>query len=184
MRSARPRYAAPESRRDPLHDCRLVREHGTRSAADHAGLDLVIDPPSAAEFEALLVSMPADKYYVDADTARDALRQRSMFNLVDLAAGWKVDLLLRNNREFSRDEFARRKNPRVQAPRKRRSSASASTISLGRAVARLFRMSALGPITGRVMPSSSTRTREAFASSNVTPLMEVSRSIRRGGSPI
>jgi hypothetical protein len=33
-------------------------------------LDLIIDPPSAAAFEA----MPADKYYVDSDTARDALR--------------------------------------------------------------------------------------------------------------
>jgi hypothetical protein len=50
-------------------------------------LDLIIDPPGAAEFEALLVSMPADKYYVDADTARVALRQRSMFNVIDLASG-------------------------------------------------------------------------------------------------
>lgn len=71
-------------------------------------LDLIIDPPGAAELEALLVSMPADEYYVDADTARDALRQRSMFNMIDLASGWKVDLILRKNREFSRDEFARR----------------------------------------------------------------------------
>lgn len=71
-------------------------------------LDLIIDPPSAAELEALLASMPADQYYVDADTARDALRQRSMFNLIDLASGWKVDLILRKNRTFSRDEFARR----------------------------------------------------------------------------
>jgi hypothetical protein len=31
-----------------------------------------------------------------------------MFNLIDLASGWKVDLILRKNRAFSRDEFARR----------------------------------------------------------------------------
>ncbi|MCL2777627.1 MAG: hypothetical protein FWD73_06450 [Polyangiaceae bacterium] len=71
-------------------------------------LDLIIDPPSAAAFEALLAAIPADKYYVDADTARDALRRRSMFNLIDLASGWKVDLILRKNRAFSRTEFARR----------------------------------------------------------------------------
>jgi hypothetical protein len=71
-------------------------------------LDMVIDPPSAAELDALLASVPADKYYVDADTARDALRRRSMFNLIDLASGWKVDLILRKNRPFSREEFARR----------------------------------------------------------------------------
>ena len=80
--------------------------HGLpRSTQD---LDLVIDPPSAATFEALLASIAADEYYVDADAALDALRRRSMFNLIDLASGWKVDLILRKNRTFSRDEFARR----------------------------------------------------------------------------
>jgi len=80
--------------------------HGLpRSTQD---LDLVIDPPSAAAFEALLASIPVEQYYVDADAARDALRRRSMFNLIDLTSGWKVDLILRKNRAFSRDEFARR----------------------------------------------------------------------------
>lgn len=71
-------------------------------------LDLIIDPPSAAELEALLASMPADAYYVDADTAREAFRRRSMFNVIDLGSGWKVDLILRKNRPFSETEFARR----------------------------------------------------------------------------
>lgn len=80
--------------------------HGLpRSTQD---LDLVIDPPSAATFEALLASIPADQYYFDADAGRDALRRRSMFNLIDLASGWKVDLIVRKDRAFSRDEFARR----------------------------------------------------------------------------
>lgn len=72
------------------------------------GLDLVIDPPSSAELEALLASMPADEYHVDADTARDAFRRRSMFNMIDLDSGWKVDLIVRKDRPFSRVEFARR----------------------------------------------------------------------------
>ncbi|MBS2020601.1 MAG: hypothetical protein JST00_47545 [Deltaproteobacteria bacterium] len=31
-----------------------------------------------------------------------------MFNVIDLVSGWKVDLILRKNRAFSRAEFARR----------------------------------------------------------------------------
>ena len=31
-----------------------------------------------------------------------------MFKVIDLASGWKIDLILRKNRPFSRDEFARR----------------------------------------------------------------------------
>lgn len=80
--------------------------HGLpRSTQD---LDVVIDPPSATALEALLASMPADRYYVDGDAARDAYRRRSMFNAIDLASGWKVDMILRKDREFSRAEFGRR----------------------------------------------------------------------------
>jgi hypothetical protein len=52
--------------------------------------------------------MPPDQYYVDPDAARDALRRRSMFNVIDLGSGWKVDFIVRKSRAFSRDEFARR----------------------------------------------------------------------------
>ena len=63
-------------------------------------------PP--ASLDALVRSMAPEQYYVDADAARDALARRSMFNVVDLASGWKVDLIVRKNRPFSRSEFARR----------------------------------------------------------------------------
>jgi hypothetical protein len=76
--------------------------HGMPSTTQD--LDLVLDPPSPAALEALVRSMPPEQYYVDAD----ALTQRSMFNVVDLASGWKIDLILRKNRPFSRGEFARR----------------------------------------------------------------------------
>ncbi len=71
-------------------------------------LDLVIDPPSPAALDALVRSMAPEQYYVDSDAARDALTRRSMFNVIDLASGWKVDLIIRKNRPFSRGEFARR----------------------------------------------------------------------------
>ena len=73
-------------------------------------LDLVIDPPTAAALDALVRSLAPDQYYVDADAARDALARRSMFNVVDLASGWKVDLILCKDRPFSRGEFGRRMN--------------------------------------------------------------------------
>ncbi len=71
-------------------------------------LDVVIDPPGADALDLLVRSMAPDDYYVDADTVRDALRRRSMFNVVDHASGWKVDFIIRKNRAFSRDEFGRR----------------------------------------------------------------------------
>jgi hypothetical protein len=71
-------------------------------------LDVVIDPADARALDALLNQFPAAAYYVDTETAHDALRRRSMFNVIDLATGWKVDFILRKNREFSRNEMKRR----------------------------------------------------------------------------
>jgi hypothetical protein len=71
-------------------------------------LDIVIDPPNPAALEALLGCFPADEYYVDSDTARDALRRRAMFNVIDNETGWKIDFILRKNRPFSQEEFRRR----------------------------------------------------------------------------
>ncbi len=71
-------------------------------------IDIVIDPPNLATLESLVKSMPSDAYYADLESARDAWRRRSMFNIVDFASGWKVDLIVRKNRAFSRAEFDRR----------------------------------------------------------------------------
>jgi hypothetical protein len=71
-------------------------------------LDIVIDPPDPSALEALLRALPTDLYYLDVASARDALRHRAMFNVVDLGSGWKIDFILRKNRAFSREEFSRR----------------------------------------------------------------------------
>ncbi len=79
--------------------------HGEpRSTRD---VDVVIDP-SADGLEKLLGSFPADAYYVDADAARSALAERGEFNVVEQATGWKVDFVIRKEREFARAEFGRR----------------------------------------------------------------------------
>jgi hypothetical protein len=71
-------------------------------------LDLVIDPTSE-QLDALLARLDPDSYYVDGDVARDALRRRSMFNVIDMASGWKLDLIVRKARPFSIEELARRR---------------------------------------------------------------------------
>ena len=46
-------------------------------------LDIVIDP-SPASLDHLLAHIDMDAFYVDPDTARDALRRRVMFNMIDM----------------------------------------------------------------------------------------------------
>jgi hypothetical protein len=72
-------------------------------------IDIVIEP-TVASLEALLRAMPDGAYYVDHESARDAQRRLSMFNVIDMASGWKVDFIFRKNRAFSREEFRRRRH--------------------------------------------------------------------------
>lgn len=70
-------------------------------------LDLVIDP-SSGQLNRLVEDLDPEKYYVDPDVARDALRRRSMFNVIEAATAWKVDLIIRKARAFSIEELRRR----------------------------------------------------------------------------
>lgn len=79
--------------------------HGVpRSTHD---IDLVIDP-TPAQLDAWLSGMSPDDYYVDADVARDALRRRTMFNVIDMSSSWKADLVIRKDRPYSHEELSRR----------------------------------------------------------------------------
>jgi hypothetical protein len=70
-------------------------------------LDLVIDP-RPDQLNELLAALDAEHYYVDSDVAHDALRHRSMFNIIEIATGWKLDLVIRKARPFSIEEMQRR----------------------------------------------------------------------------
>ena len=69
--------------------------------------DVVIDPTGEqlGSFLALLEL----NYYVSRDAALEAFRRRTTFNIIDLAGGWKADLILCKDRPFSRQEFERRR---------------------------------------------------------------------------
>ncbi len=90
--------------------------YGTpRSTLD---LDLVIAPESEQlrNFVGLLSNdqLSNDQYYVELESALEAYRGRSMFNVIDILTGWKIDLIIRKSRAFSREEFERRKLIDVQ----------------------------------------------------------------------
>ncbi len=79
--------------------------HGTaRTTHD---VDVVIDP-TRESLESFVGSFPDDAYYVDVEAALDAFSRRSQFNVIDLETGWKIDLIIRKDRDFSREELSRR----------------------------------------------------------------------------
>ncbi|MEE9404105.1 MAG: hypothetical protein V3V20_04380 [Algisphaera sp.] len=72
-------------------------------------IDVVIEP-TAQTLAQLLKLFPSDSFYASEEAAMDALRRRSMFNIIELETGWKFDLLIRKNRFFSSKEFERRES--------------------------------------------------------------------------
>jgi len=70
-------------------------------------LDVVIDP-TAESLQKLVDAFDPVEFYVDGDVARDALRRRTMFNVIEMATAWKVDLVIRRARPFSIEELTRR----------------------------------------------------------------------------
>lgn len=79
--------------------------HGAgRSTLD---IDFVIDPTPASLVQ-FVKSMQSTGRYVSMDAAEEAMATRSMFNVVDVESGWKIDLIVRKNRPFSIEEFSRR----------------------------------------------------------------------------
>jgi hypothetical protein len=74
-------------------------------------IDIVIDP-NAGQLEQFLTMLCKD-YYVSVSAAKDALRNRSMFNVIDNQTGWKADLIIRQTRPFSQQEFERRQSAQL-----------------------------------------------------------------------
>jgi hypothetical protein len=55
-----------------------------------------------------------DQYDVHLDRALEARKHQSLFNVVDMATGWKIDLIIRKSHPFSEEEFRRRKLVNLQ----------------------------------------------------------------------
>jgi uncharacterized protein YpmS len=57
-------------------------------------IDLVIET-TLSQLQALVHSLPADEYDADLGAALQAHDRQSFFNVIDLATGWKIDLIIR-----------------------------------------------------------------------------------------
>jgi hypothetical protein len=70
-------------------------------------IDLVI-AATPAQLRAFIENLPGNEYYANLDAALEAHQRQSLFNVIDLATGWKIDLIFRKSRVFSQEEFQRR----------------------------------------------------------------------------
>lgn len=68
-------------------------------------INLIVDPTTES-LQRFVDVIDRDRFYVG--DAFAAFERRDMFNLVDTATGWKVDLIMRRERAFSIEEFERR----------------------------------------------------------------------------
>jgi hypothetical protein len=85
--------------------------YGTsRSTQD---IDFVIEA-TAAQLRRFVEILESGDYYVDLDAALEAHRRESLFNVIDMGTGWKIDLIFRKSRPFSREEFCRRRTVTLQ----------------------------------------------------------------------
>ncbi len=71
-------------------------------------IDLVI-AANAEQLRIFVQLLSKDEYSVDLGAALEASKQQSLFNVIDMATGWKIDLIIRKSRPFSEEEFRRRK---------------------------------------------------------------------------
>ena len=70
-------------------------------------IDLVFEADEATLID-LVSRLRAGGLYADLDAALEALTTEGQFNAIDPSSGWKVDLIVRKERPFSRTEFSRR----------------------------------------------------------------------------
>jgi hypothetical protein len=79
-------------------------------------VDLVI-APTLGSLQRLISEFPEDRYYVSREAALQAYGSESLFNVIDLDSGWKIDFIVRKSRPFSVEEFGRRREAEVLGTR-------------------------------------------------------------------
>jgi hypothetical protein len=69
---------------------------------------------TAPQLQAFVATLPSDEYYAEIEAALEAHKRGSMFNVIDLKTGWKIDMIIRKSRPFSQEEFRRRQRVSLQ----------------------------------------------------------------------
>ena len=70
-------------------------------------IDLVVSA-DADQIQALLRLFPKSQYYFDVDTAVEAAKRKSMFNILDMQRGWKIDIIFAKAAPYHQQAFQRR----------------------------------------------------------------------------
>jgi hypothetical protein len=70
-------------------------------------IDIVVSI-SRSDVDRLVDAFPRPDFYVDVDSAKDAITHQSMFNLIDVREGDKVDFRVLTEDPFDRTRFSRR----------------------------------------------------------------------------
>ena len=78
--------------------------HGLPRATQDADIVIEVKPRTLERF----LDSLGPAFYRSLEAAMDALAREQMFNVVHLETGFKVDLIVRKSRPFSRIEFSRR----------------------------------------------------------------------------
>jgi len=73
--------------------------------------DIIIDPTE--EQLANFLKLLGDAYYVSSDAVFEALKQRTMFNIIDVENAWKADLIIRKKTDFYTEEFHRKRKEKL-----------------------------------------------------------------------
>lgn len=78
--------------------------HGMPRTTQDVDIVIEVSPSSLDQF----LKLVEPGFYVSRVAAQEALRHQRMFNIIHLDSGFKVDLIVRKNREYARQEFQRR----------------------------------------------------------------------------
>lgn len=82
-----------------------TRYSSARSTQD---IDIVISV-TAEQLKSLIQYLIDKNYYADLDPALEAHRSQSLFNIIDLDTGWKIDFIFRKSTAHGLEEFRRRR---------------------------------------------------------------------------
>ena len=69
--------------------------------------DITVEPFPGRE-RVFVAAFDPNDFYVSSDAVRDAVRDRSTFNVIHPATGYKIDFFVRKDEPFERSAFARR----------------------------------------------------------------------------
>jgi hypothetical protein len=78
--------------------------HGVPRLTQDADVIVEADLPGLISF----ITRLGQGFYADMDAAREAYERTGMVNAIHQATGFKIDIILKKSRSFSREEFARR----------------------------------------------------------------------------